>query len=131
MGKNLTKLTASSKQSLLKPEMNEDLKCPNARMIWDSDDSDDAAACSLHWTLLSGGEAVPSLQKRLKEDCTAPRPRGGGTGQHLGLGPPFVANCVNCRVLNPTERCCVSGYTMQKNGIQLKRLQIKSNAREG
>ena len=74
LGKNLTTLTASYKRNLLKPEMDEDLKCPNARMTWE------CGRClqSMLDFFLSGEEAVPSLQKRLKEDCTATRPWRGG-----------------------------------------------------
>lgn len=55
-----------------------------------------ATPCNPQWTLRSGAEAVPSFQKRLKEDCTAPRPWGSGDRAVSGFGSLFC--CYLCEL---------------------------------
>lgn len=54
-----------------------------------------------------------------------------GTGWRLDVAPLLLLVVAKSTVLHTTEHCCVSDCTIQQNAMRLKRLKIKSSAREG
>lgn len=77
-------LTSSYKGNLVKPEMDEDLKYPNARMTWEQLPS----AISTGLCFL-GKRLFPVFRRGRRRTALLPDPGEQGDRAVSGFGPPF------------------------------------------
>lgn len=77
-------LTVPSKQNLLKPEMGEDLKCPNARTTWEHHCCLQSSLDLVFW-----GRGCPQSPAEAEGGLHCSQALGRGDRAASGFGPPF------------------------------------------